>query len=121
VGEPNHDDTIAIITGLKTRYEDFHGVSIDSEAIEQSVVLSKRYILTKHLPDKAIDLIDEACARKAIVKLDETSSQQYKLINEQSAAIDTQIEQAVADQDYFAAAELKKQQNELKIKLQELK
>jgi ATP-dependent Clp protease ATP-binding subunit ClpA len=70
VGEPNHDDTIAIITGLKTRYEDFHGVSIEDIAIEQAVTLSKRYILTKHLPDKAIDLIDEACARKAIVKLD---------------------------------------------------
>jgi ATP-dependent Clp protease ATP-binding subunit ClpC len=121
VGEPNHDDTIAIISGLKTRYEDFHGVLIDSQAIEQAVTLSKRYILTKHLPDKAIDLIDEACARKAIIKLDEASSQQYKVINDQSAAIDTQIEQAVAEQDYFAAAELKKQQNELKLKLQELK
>ncbi len=121
VEEPNYDDTIAIITGLKTRYEDFHGVSIEDSAIEQAVTLSKRYILTKHLPDKAIDLIDEACARKAIVKLDETSSQQYKLINGQSAGIDALIEQAVGDQDYFAAAELKKQQNELKLKLQELR
>jgi ATP-dependent Clp protease ATP-binding subunit ClpC len=121
VGEPNHDDTVAIIAGLKTRYEDFHWVMIDDNAIEQAVTLSKRYILTKHLPDKAIDLIDEACARKAIVKLDAESNKQYKVINEQSAAIDVQIEQAVADQDYFAAAELKKQQNELKIKLQELK
>ncbi len=121
VGEPNHDDTIAIITGLKKRYEDFHGVSIEGDAIEQAVTLSKRYILTKHLPDKAIDLIDEACARKAIIKLDAESNKQYKHINEQSAAIDVQIEQAVADQDYFAAAELKKQQNELKLKLQELK
>jgi ATP-dependent Clp protease ATP-binding subunit ClpC len=121
VWEPNHDDTIAIITGLKTRYEDFHGVSIDTEAIEQAVTLSKRYILTKHLPDKAIDLIDEACARKAIIKLDESSSQNYKALTDESAAIDAKIEQAVADQDYFAAAELKKQQNEVKLKLQEIK
>ena len=121
VGEPNHDDTIAIITGLKARYEDFHGVSIDAESIEQAVTLSKRYILTKYLPDKAIDLIDEACARKAIVKLDAEGDKQYKNINEELAIIDIQIEKSVVDQDYFAAAELKKQQNELKVKLQELK
>jgi ATP-dependent Clp protease ATP-binding subunit ClpA len=66
-------------------------------------------------------LIDEACARASIVQLDDTSNQQYKLINEQIIAIDVQIETAVADQDYFKAAELKKQQNELKIKIQELK
>jgi ATP-dependent Clp protease ATP-binding subunit ClpC len=121
VGEPSDEDATAIIEWLKVRYEDFHGVSIDSDAIKQAVLLSKRYILTKHLPDKAIDLIDEACARASIVQLDDTSNQQYKLINEQIIAIDVQIETAVADQDYFKAAELKKQQNELKIKIQELK
>lgn len=121
VDEPNHDDTVAIIEWLKVRYEDFHGVSITSEAIIHAVVLSKRYMLTKHLPDKAIDLLDEACARKAIIKLDETSSKQYQELNDESARIDARIEQAVADQDYFAAAELKKQQNELKTKLQEIK
>jgi len=78
-------------------------------------------MLTKHLPDKAIDLLDEACARKAVVKLDEQSTQQYKELNDQITVVETKIETAVADQDYFLAAELKKEQNELKLKIQEIK
>jgi len=121
VVEPNDKDAIAIIEWLKVRYEDFHGVTIESEAIEHAVLLSKRYILTKHLPDKAIDLIDEACARKGIITLDEDTTAQYQVINDRIAEVDQQIEEAVANQDYFQAAELKKQQNQQKLELQQLK
>ena len=121
VQEPSHEDTVAIIRWLKTRYEDFHGVIIDDDAITQAVVLSSRYVLTKHLPDKAIDLIDEACARKGVVTISEEHNQQYSLLSQQIQEIDITIETAVWEQDYFAAAELKKQQNNLKAQLQQLK
>lgn len=66
VGEPSVDDTIKILQGLKSRYESHHGVIIDDSAIEAAVKLSDRYLTERFLPDKAIDLIDEACARARI-------------------------------------------------------
>ncbi|MEO0142740.1 MAG: AAA family ATPase, partial [candidate division WOR-3 bacterium] len=66
VGEPSVEDTIKILQGLKNRYESHHGVIIDDSAIESAVKLSHRYLTERHLPDKAIDLIDEACARARI-------------------------------------------------------
>ncbi len=66
VGEPSVEDTIKILQGLKHRYESHHGVIIDNSAIESAVKLSHRYLTERHLPDKAIDLIDEACARARI-------------------------------------------------------
>jgi ATP-dependent Clp protease ATP-binding subunit ClpB len=62
VKEPTVEDTIAILRGLKERYEIFHGVSITDQALIQAAVLSQRYITDRFLPDKAIDLMDEACA-----------------------------------------------------------
>ncbi len=62
VDEPNVEDTISILRGLKERYEVFHGVKIQDQAIIAAAVLSNRYISDRFLPDKAIDLIDEACA-----------------------------------------------------------
>ena len=63
VDEPTIDDSIAILRGIKDRYEQHHGVSISDDAIIAAVTLSKRYITDRFLPDKAIDLIDEACAK----------------------------------------------------------
>ncbi|WP_321433608.1 ATP-dependent Clp protease ATP-binding subunit [Trichococcus flocculiformis] len=62
VNEPSIEETIAIVTGLKERFENYHGVTVSEEAIQASVNLSKRYITDRNLPDKAIDLVDEACA-----------------------------------------------------------
>ena len=62
VGEPTVDDTVAILRGLKERYEVFHGVKIQDSALISAAVLSNRYISDRFLPDKAIDLVDEACA-----------------------------------------------------------
>jgi ATP-dependent Clp protease ATP-binding subunit ClpB len=62
VNEPSDDDTVAILRGLKERYELYHGVHITDDAIVQAVQLSSRYITDRHLPDKAIDLIDEAAS-----------------------------------------------------------
>ena len=62
VGEPTVEDTIAILRGLKERYEVFHGVKIQDAALIAAATLSDRYITDRFLPDKAIDLVDEACA-----------------------------------------------------------
>lgn len=62
VAEPNVEDTISILRGLKERYEVFHGVKIQDAALIAAATLSDRYITDRFLPDKAIDLIDEACA-----------------------------------------------------------
>ena len=62
VSEPTVEDTIAILRGLKERYEVYHGVKIQDGAIIAAATLSNRYITDRFLPDKAIDLIDEACA-----------------------------------------------------------
>ena len=64
--EPSTDDTIEILTALKPRYEAHHGVAISEEAIDAAVRLSQRYLTERHLPDKAIDLIDEAASRLVI-------------------------------------------------------
>ena len=62
VGEPTVEDTVAILRGLKERYEVFHGVKIQDAALIAAATLSNRYITDRFLPDKAIDLVDEACA-----------------------------------------------------------
>ena len=62
VNEPTVEDTISILRGLKERYEVFHGVKIQDQALISAAVLSNRYITDRFLPDKAIDLVDEACA-----------------------------------------------------------
>ena len=62
VDEPTVEDTISILRGLKDRYEVYHGVKIADSALVSAAVLSNRYITDRFLPDKAIDLVDEACA-----------------------------------------------------------
>ncbi|MGZ4570624.1 MAG: ATP-dependent chaperone ClpB, partial [Blastococcus sp.] len=63
VGEPSVEDTVGILRGLKDRYEVHHGVRITDSALVAAAALSDRYITSRFLPDKAIDLVDEACAR----------------------------------------------------------
>jgi ATP-dependent Clp protease ATP-binding subunit ClpC len=70
VEEPSVEETIEILRGLRKRYEEHHGIRITDEAIEAAAVLSDRYISDRHLPDKAIDLIDEAAARVRIATYD---------------------------------------------------
>ncbi len=72
--EPTPEDTLFILKGLKENYEQYHNVKISDEAIEAAVNLSVRYIPDRNLPDKALDVIDEACSRKLIPKLDITNS-----------------------------------------------
>lgn len=69
VEEPSAQDTIIILNGLKEKYEEYHGVKISDEAIEDAVYLSIRYMTDRNLPDKALDVIDEACSREIVPDL----------------------------------------------------
>lgn len=121
VNEPDNTTTQQIIQGLKETYEDFHGVQILDEAISAAINLSKRYILNKQLPDKALDILDEACARESTMqeKLDNDDS--YKKTEKKIQTIENKIEKAIESQDYFAAAELKEQEEALKKELNNIR
>ncbi|UCD19705.1 MAG: AAA family ATPase, partial [candidate division WOR-3 bacterium] len=111
VGEPSVEDSIRILEGLKTRYESHHGVVIDGGAIEAAVKLSDRYITERYLPDKAIDLMDEACARARIEVYsmpDELKEMEKKL--EQLTA---EGKEAVDMRRYERAAELRDESESL--------
>ena len=116
VEEPNKDDTIKIIEGLKDKYEDHHKVEITDDAIKAAVDLSQRYIQDRFLPDKAIDVIDEACSKERIKNYrenkDQTSNKEIldKLIEEKA--------QAINEQNFEKAASLRDQINEAREKFE---
>ncbi|EGC84843.1 ATP-dependent Clp protease ATP-binding subunit [Anaerococcus hydrogenalis] len=126
VEEPNKNDTIKIIEGLKDKYEDHHKVEITDEAIKAAVDLSQRYIQDRFLPDKAIDVIDEACSKERIKNYRENKEQTSKkeildkLIEEKTQAINEQnFEKAASlrDQIKEAREEIEKENKENKIDL----
>lgn len=119
VEEPNKDDTIKIIEGLKDKYEDHHKVEITDEAIKAAVDLSQRYIQDRFLPDKAIDVIDEACSKERIKNYKENKNQVSK-----KEILDKLIEEknmAINEQNFEKAASLRDQINETREKLEKEK
>ena len=119
VEEPNKDDTIKIIEGLKDKYEDHHNVEITDEAIKAAVDLSQRYIQDRFLPDKAIDVIDEACSKERIKNYKENKNQVSK-----KEILDKLIEEknmAINEQNFEKAASLRDQINETSEKLEKEK
>ena len=121
VEEPSEKDAIELLEGIKYRFEDFHGVNLTTEAIEKAVRLSKRYILDRHLPDKAIDLIDEAAARKSTKVISKERKTKIKKLEDKIAEIEKKVQKAVKEQDYFAAAEYKEQITKLSWEIKNLK
>lgn len=121
VNEPSSEDTIAILSWLRERFEEFHGVSITDEAIASAVNYSTRYIMNKHLPDKAIDLVDEACARVSTLSQKLESNNEYWDVELQINKVKEKIESAIEKQDYFKAAEYKDEEEELKKKLKSIR
>ena len=116
VDEPSLEDTRKIIKGLKDKYEKHHGVEISDEAIKAAVDLSSRYITNRFLPDKAIDLIDEASAKlriQAFEKSDNNNSYEEKL-----EELNKEKENAVREQDFERAAELRDKINQAKFDLE---
>jgi len=105
VGEPTKEATIKILRGLRDKYEAHHKLTITDEAIDAAVALSSRYINDRFLPDKAIDLMDEAASR---VRMDaESASPDLKALEEKIAALHREKEEAVTAQDFEKAAQLR--------------
>lgn len=111
IEEPSIEDTITIMQGIKKSYEDFHRLQISDEAIAASVNLSKRYINDRYLPDKAIDVLDEAAAGKNLMFGDQ--SDEIKKIDDKLEKLIQRQQKAVKEQKYHLALKLKEQQQEL--------
>ena len=118
VEEPTEEEAIQILMGLRGKYEEHHNVTIDDKAVVAAVKLSKRYINDRFLPDKAIDLIDEASSKtrlKAYVMPDN-----IKKLEEEIKKLDEKKEEAIKNEAYEEAGEVKKQQTKKKEKLAKL-
>ena len=111
VDQPSIEETIGILTGLRDRYEAFHRIVITDEAIEAAAKLADRYINDRFLPDKAIDLVDEAGARLRIRRM--TAPPELREIDEQIAQVKREKESAIDDQDFERAAALRDDERRL--------
>ena len=111
VAEPTIAETIEILKGLRKKYEDHHHVTITDEAIQSAAELSARYIQDRNLPDKAIDLIDEAGARLRIKRL--TAPSALKELDIKVEKVKSDKDKAIADQDFEKAASLRDTQEKL--------
>ena len=113
VEEPNIDDTISILTGIKKYYEEYHKVKISNDVIKQTVIMSEKYIHDRFLPDKAIDILDEACSR---INLENKELFRLEMLKQELAKVQAQKEDAaLADstEDYQKAADLKTKECQL--------
>lgn len=111
VEEPTEEEAVRILEGIKGKYEDHHHVQITPEAIEAAVRLSSRYINDRNLPDKAIDLIDEASASARLSALD--APDKAKEIADRIHEMDQEMERAIRMEAFDQMAEIKKQQDAL--------
>ena len=116
VSEPTENDTIKILKGIRDKYEAHHNVKITDEAIEAAVKLSIRYINDRFLPDKAIDLIDEAASKARLKTYTEPDS--LKKMQEEIEEIKKDKEEAVLNQKFENAAKLRDKEKELREKYQ---
>ena len=120
IDEPNVDSTVEILNGIKKYYEDFHKVKISDDVIRQTVWLSEKYVHDRFLPDKAIDILDEACSRinlnnKELYTL-ETLKNELKLVQDEK----NEAAQADSTEDYQKAADLKTKECQLIDKINQL-
>ncbi len=119
VVETNEDQSLEILHGIRESFEDHHNLLITDDALEASITLSKRYVNDRFLPDKAIDLIDEAAAKKRIKS--KTSNDKIKKLQKKLTAIMKKKEECVSRQDYEKAAEFRNKELELVRQIDEQK
>ena len=119
VNEPSPEDAVAILKGLRDRYEAHHGIQISDEAIEAAVKLSVRYVSGRQLPDKAIDLVDEACSRVRMRAM--TPPDTLKAAEDAMSALHAQKDEAVRAQDYERAAKLRDEESKKKDEIVKLR
>ena len=115
VGEPSPEDAVRILRGLRDRYEAHHKLKISDDAIEAAVSLSARYINDRYLPDKAIDLMDEAASRLRISRY--TSPPDVKALEARVDTLCREKEEAIKAQDFEAAARLRDEEQALRDEL----
>ncbi len=119
VEEPGQEEAIHILKGLRGRYEDHHKVTITDGALEAAVKLSIRYINDRFLPDKAIDLIDEASSKVRLANFVEP--EEIKALEKDIEALEAQKEQAVKSEAYEKAGEIKKKQQKKREKIDKIR
>ena len=112
VGEPSKEEAVAILKGLRDRYEAHHKVRITDEAIEAAVQLSDRYITDRYLPDKAIDLIDEAASRVRIRSY--TTPPDMKELEAKIQQLNKEKEEAIAHQNFERAAQIRDEERAIR-------
>ncbi len=113
VEEPNIDDSIGILEGIKKYYEEYHKVKISSDVIRQVVIMSEKYIHDRFLPDKAIDILDEACSR---INLENKDLYKLEMLKQELTQVQTEKEEVIAadsTEDYQRAADLKTRECQL--------
>ncbi len=118
VGEPSIEDTIEILKGLRERYEQHHRLKITDDALEAAAHLGDRYISDRYLPDKAIDLIDEAGSRVRLIN--SKLPPEAKQIDRELRQIQKQKEESVRDQNFDQAGQLREKEMELSAKIKEV-
>ena len=119
VGEPSEEDAIEILKGLRDRYEAHHKVKISDEAIEAAVTLSSRYIADRYLPDKAIDLVDEAASKVRLSAL--TYPNEIKDLEAELEQLESEKTAAISEQDFERAAQLRDEQKNISEQLEKAK
>ena len=113
VEEPNIDDSIGILEGIKKYYEEYHKVKISSDVIRGAVIMSEKYIHDRFLPDKAIDILDEACSR---INLENKDLYQLEMLKQELNQVQIEKEEVIAadsTEDYQKAADLKTRECQL--------
>ena len=118
VPETTPSETLAILKGLRKHYENFHGVTMSDEVLEDAVTLAKRYINDRFMPDKAIDLIDETAAHLRVDK--GKTSPEVRTLQKELKLVNTQIEEAVDAEDYERAARAKTRASQINDELTKL-
>ncbi len=119
VDEPSAEDTIKILKGVRSSFENFHNVKISDSAIDAAVNLSIRYITNRFLPDKAIDLIDEACSKVRVNK--SAMPEEVRELNLKISELEKQKQICIQRQDYQKAALIKAQKEQLILKIEQYK
>ncbi|MDO5397918.1 MAG: ATP-dependent Clp protease ATP-binding subunit [bacterium] len=119
VGEPTIDETVEILKGIRDKYEAHHSVTITDEALEAAAKLSARYITDRFLPDKAIDLIDEASSKKRLGS--QTAPDSLKAKEDELEKLKKEKEEAITAQDFEKAAKIRDKENALKPEIEQMK
>ncbi len=118
VPETNPAETLAILKGLRKHYEQFHGVKISDEVLEDTVTLAKRYINERYMPDKAIDLLDETAAHLRVDK--GKTPPEVRKLQKELKLVNTRIDEAVDSEDYEKAAKHKQRASQINEDLKKL-